>query len=90
MEVMVTLGVPYTKEEIANAQKIIEAQATKIENNLHTDPDFVKTYEASKKAAAAKGETFVPMREREIVALIAYLQRMGTDIKAKPVAETTK
>ena len=90
MEVMVTLGVPYTKEEIANAQKTIEAQATKIENNLHTDPDFVKTYEASKKAAAAKGETFVPMREREIVALIAYLQRMGTDIKAKPVAETTK
>ena len=25
--------------------------------------------------------------DKEIIALIAYLQRLGTDIKAKPVAE---
>jgi cytochrome c oxidase cbb3-type subunit I/II len=43
----------------------------------------VKSYEDSKKKAAAKGEDFVPMKDREIVALIAYLQRMGTDIKVK-------
>lgn len=83
MEVMKTLGVPYSEEEIANALKSIDAQASKIEENLHADPDFVKSYEESKKNAAARGEEFVPMKNREIVALIAYLQRLGTDIKVK-------
>ena len=83
MEAMVTLGVPYTKEEIANAKANIDAQATAIEKNLYNDPDFVKSYEDSKKKAATRGEAFVPMKDREIVALIAYLQRLGTDIKVK-------
>ncbi len=83
MDVMVTLGVPYTPADIANARKSIEEQSAKIEKNLHDDPDFVKSYETSKKQIAAKGETFVPMKDREIVALIAYLQRLGTDIKVK-------
>mgnify|MGYP003604921853 FL=1 len=83
MSVMVTLGVPYTDADIANAKKSIETQSAQIEKNLHNDPDFVKSYEDSKKKAAAKGETFIPMKDREIVALIAYLQRMGTDIKVK-------
>jgi cytochrome c oxidase cbb3-type subunit I/II len=83
MEVMATLGVPYTKLDIANAPKAISEQAETIEKSLHSDPDFVKSYNESKKAAIASGETFVPMKEREIVALIAYLQRLGTDIKIK-------
>lgn len=83
MEVMVQLGVPYTEADIANAYKSIEEQSAKIEANLHNDPDFVKSYEDSRKAAATRGEEFVPMKEREIVALIAYLQRLGTDIKIK-------
>jgi cytochrome c oxidase cbb3-type subunit I/II len=83
MEVMGQLGVPYTKEDIANAPKTISEQAAKIEKSLHTDPDFVKSYEESRKAALARGEEFVPMKDREIVALIAYLQRLGTDIKIK-------
>jgi len=83
MEVMVQLGVPYSKEEIANAQAAIKEQALAIEKNLYSDPDFKKSYEESQKAAAAKGETFVPMHQREIVPMIAYLQRLGTDIKVK-------
>lgn len=83
MEVMVNLGVPYTKEEIANAQKAIKEQAMAIEKNLYSDPDFKKSYEESRKVATAKGELFVPMHEREIIPMIAYLQRMGTDIKVK-------
>ena len=83
MEVMVTLGVPYTKEEIANARKSMDEQSAQIEKNLSNDPDFVKSYEASKKKAQARGEEFVPMKDREIVALISYLQRLGTDIKVK-------
>ena len=90
MEVMVQLGVPYTREDIANAYQLVDAQAAKIEKSLHADPDFVKSYEDSKKAAAARGEEFVAMKDREIIALIAYLQRMGTDIKIKDAKVLTK
>jgi cytochrome c oxidase cbb3-type subunit I/II len=83
MKAMQTLGVPYTDADIANAKQSIEKQSATIEKNLYNDPDFVKSYDDSKKKAAAKGEAFVPMKDREIVALIAYLQRLGTDIKVK-------
>lgn len=81
MRVLASLGVPYTDEDIANAQESMLKQGTEIEQNLYTDPDFAKTYEADKKYASENGESFVEMRNREIVAMIAYLQRLGTDIK---------
>ncbi len=87
MEAMVSLGVPYTEEEIANAEASMEEQSIQIEENLYADPDFVKTYEADKKDASEKGLEFVEMRDREIVSLIAYLQRLGTDIKVKETDE---
>jgi len=90
MRVMVKLGVPYTDADIANAKQNIAKQTAQIEKNLTNDPDFVKSYEESKKNAAAKGEKFVPMKDREIVAIIAYLQRLGTDIKIKDVAQLNK
>ena len=80
MEVMATLGVPYSEEDIANAQENMLAQGTQIEENLKTDPDFATNYENDK---ANGGDSFVEMRNREIVALIAYLQRLGTDIKVE-------
>ncbi|MDT8347881.1 MAG: hypothetical protein RQ756_08765, partial [Flavobacteriaceae bacterium] len=54
-----------------------------IEKNLHEDPDFARVYDESKKYAQENGIPFVEMRDREIVALIAYLQRLGTDIKVE-------
>lgn len=83
MRVMQTLGVPYSDAEVADARNSIKIQSQKIEDNLTADPDFVKSYANSKKKAEAKGEEFVPMHQREIVALIAYIQRLGTDIKVK-------
>jgi len=83
MRVMVNLGVPYSEEEIENAPEHMAAQAAQIERNLYSDPEFVKTYEAQKADAAARGKEFVEMRDREVVAMIAYLQRLGTDIKVK-------
>lgn len=83
MTVMKTLGVPYTDAEIANAFISIEKQAVEIEKGLETDPNFSKSYAASKEKAKLTGEPFVQMKDREIVALIAYLQRLGTDIKVK-------
>ncbi|NJB81852.1 cytochrome-c oxidase, cbb3-type subunit I [Wenyingzhuangia aestuarii] len=83
LKVMVTLGVPYSEYEIANAQKSMDAQADIIAENLTQDPSFVDSYESAKADAKAAGKEFVPIQEREIVALIAYLQRLGTDIKTK-------
>jgi len=64
-----TLGVPYSDEEIAGAKAHLEAQAKEVEAALHQDPEYVKNYADSN------------MQNKEIIALIAYLQRMGTDIK---------
>jgi len=83
LKTMVSLGVPYTEYEIDNAAKSMRAQADRIAKNLNQDPSFVESYKNAKADAKAKGETFIPIQEREIVALIAYLQRLGTDIKTK-------
>ncbi|MGA1226163.1 MAG: cytochrome-c oxidase, cbb3-type subunit I [Tamlana sp.] len=80
MKTMVTLGVAYSEDDIANAQINMLEQGSTIEENLYTDPDFVKAYEADKKYAQENGEAFIEMKNREIVAVIAYLQRLGTDI----------
>jgi len=71
MKAMVTLGVPYTQFQIDKALYLLKNQAQKIENNLEQDPEFKKDYGNS------------DIKDKEIVALIAYLQRLGTDIKAK-------
>ena len=87
MKTMVALGVPYTEEDIANAQANMLAQGTEIEKNLYSDPDFASNYEADKKYAAQNGNEFIEMRNREIVALIAYLQRLGTDIHVETASK---
>jgi len=89
MRVMQTLGVPYTDEEVEKAQQWMTEQGTQIEQNLYSDPDFVSSYEADKKYAEENGQDFIEMRDREIVALIAYLQRLGTDIKAEDLKQVS-
>jgi cytochrome c oxidase cbb3-type subunit I/II len=71
MKVLQTLGVPYSDEEIKNAKKSIDEQATKIVENL-------------------KKEKVKVSKDKEIVALIAYLQRLGTDIKAEQTQQTAQ
>ena len=84
MEVMVTLGVPYTQEDIANAQQSMLDQGMQIEANLNQDPDLATSFAEDK---ATNGDNYVEIHNREIVALIAYLQRLGTDIKVSTVQE---
>ena len=69
MSALVKLGVPYSDEDISSAKQKLLAQAKEIESNLRQDPEFVKNYGDS------------DIQNKEIVALIAYLQRLGTDIK---------
>lgn len=83
MRTMVKLGVPYTESDIKNASASINEQAKKIVENLRQDPKFVSRLEKSQAQAKKRGEKFVPMEKREIIAMIAYLQRLGTDIKTK-------
>ena len=56
------LGVPYTDEDIANAEASARAQAAA----------------EAKKIVDQKGPG--GLEEKKVVALIAYLQRMGTDL----------
>ena len=69
---MVKLGVPYSQFELDKAVYLLKNQAQEVENNLRQDPEFVKNYGNAN------------IQEKEIVALIAYLQRLGTDIKVEP------
>lgn len=89
LKTMASLGVPYSDEDIENAQASMLAQGEDIQNNLYSDPDFVKAYEADKAYAEDNNQDFVEMKNREIIALIAYLQRLGTDIKIKTNQEAT-
>ncbi len=68
---MVKLGVPYSQFELDKAVYLLQSQAQEVENRLRQDPEFVKNYGDSK------------IKDKEIVALIAYLQRLGTDINAE-------
>ncbi|MHC5354673.1 cytochrome-c oxidase, cbb3-type subunit I [Myroides sp. LJL115] len=83
MEVMRTLGVPYSDQDIENAYESIRIQSEQIATNLEKDPEYVKSIQASEQRALANNQEFVPMSQREIVAMIAYLQRLGTDIKER-------
>lgn len=63
------LGVPYTDDQIKNAVITLQEEAALLEHNLRQDPEFIKNYDNRL------------VHDKEIVALIAYLQRLGTDIK---------
>ena len=71
LEAMVSLGVPYSADYIANAEKHLMAQAEEIATALESQLTDVE----------------VGPKE-EIVALIAYLQRLGIDIKGTPSKHT--
>ena len=81
MEAMISLGVPYTQDDVDRAQEWMDEQGSQIQSNLSEDPDFLQTYQADKTRKQQQGEEFVEIKDREITALIAYLQRLGTDIK---------
>ncbi len=69
--------IPYTKSEIDSATQWANNQAAKIVKDIYSEaPDLKKAY-----ASRPAGD----LEKKEIVALIAYLQRLGTDIKTTEV-----
>lgn len=75
--------VPYSKAEIDSANTWADNQASKIVKEIFSEAaDVKKSFDDQK---AQQAGTFVPLEKREITALIAYLQRLGTDIKTTQV-----
>ncbi|PIE49754.1 MAG: cytochrome C oxidase Cbb3 [Flavobacteriales bacterium] len=77
MITMIKLGVPYTQSQLDKALYLLRNQAEDIEKNLRQDPKYVEEF----------GEA--NMENKEIIALIAYLQRLGTDISNLDLDEAT-
>lgn len=72
-----TFDIPYTKAEIDSAEQWADNQAKAIVGRIMSEaPDLKNLY-------ANQPEGY--LEKKEIVALIAYLQRLGTDIKTTEV-----
>jgi cytochrome c oxidase cbb3-type subunit I/II len=74
---MRTLGVPYAEGFEKLAIEDSKKQAEAITKGLMADTDVQKMI---------KTEGITKLENKEIIAMIAYLQRLGTDIKNNPVA----
>ncbi len=68
MEAMVTLGVPYTQDEVNHGSELAMKQANTIFEDLKKDEKNLLLGEEGLQ------------NNHEIIAMIAYLQRLGTDI----------
>ena len=73
IKVLQMLGTPYPKGYDLKANDDLRAQAKEIADELMKD----------QKNLLGPGSMDQQLHEREIIALIAYLQRLGTDIKPK-------
>jgi cytochrome c oxidase cbb3-type subunit I/II len=80
MDVMIQLGVPYSESDMATAYEHLKAQAKQISGNILEDPQFAEAYQQEKEQLSGDEEAFIPLEDREIVALIAYMQRLGVDL----------
>ncbi|WP_113738368.1 cytochrome-c oxidase, cbb3-type subunit I [Blattabacterium clevelandi] len=80
IKAMVKLGVPYTLEYMKYIYQDMDTQARKIVSDIYQEyPSLKKEIDQQRKI---EKEKFIPLEKREIIALISYLQRLGTDIKS--------
>ena len=75
---MKTMGVPYPENYDKKALSDLKKQANEIA------VDIVNNIPGKKLSDAEKAEKVKSIENKEIIAIIAYLQRLGTDIKPKP------
>ena len=78
---MRTLGVPYKVGYEKQAKADAEKQATEIAESIATD--IANSLPENMKKSFNVNEETKKIKSREIVALIAYLQRLGKDISGK-------
>lgn len=85
IKAMQTLGVPYPVGFELEARAKAEAQALSIAKNISQDI-YDNLPDSEKKIYDVEAKTN-ELKSKEIVALIAYLQRLGTDIQAEEELE---
>ncbi len=85
IEAMITLGVPYKESYIKNARKHALDQADSIAVKI-VEFQWSKIPEKERKHMNKK-DLIAKVKTREVVALIAYLQRLGVDIKKEKGVE---
>ena len=92
------LGAEYSDEVIKRGDEVSREQARKIVAEIvkqgGSDRTFFNPDDAKDPAKAANADRFRLLEDSKVVALIAYMQRLGTDINAPatpatPPAETT-
>ena len=87
MKTLAMIGVPYDEKDLENITASMDKQAKEIEESIFGNAADLKELYA--KEEQEKGEDFVPLRDREITALIAFLQRLGTDISLEKTETTS-
>jgi cytochrome c oxidase cbb3-type subunit I/II len=88
IEAMQTLGVPYKKGYENQAKADAKKQALEIATNIVDD--IMNSLPKKLQASYNKKEAVAKMKTKEIIALVAYLQRLGMDVKADVKNNTTK
>lgn len=78
-----TFDAPYTKAEVDSADQWADNQSKAIVRRIYSEAADLK--DQMEKEKISKGNSFVPIEQREIIALIAYLQRLGTDIRTTEI-----
>lgn len=87
IEAMITLGVPYDQDDVKNAKKNAMAQADSIAGII-AEYKYAELQKAGMKDVT-KEQLKKKIKSQEVVALIAYLQRLGVDIKAEKKSTKT-
>ncbi|WP_238785162.1 cytochrome-c oxidase, cbb3-type subunit II [Blattabacterium cuenoti] len=77
---MIRLGVPYNPKYLKKYNEDMDIQSHKIVSEIYKEFPNIKI-EILQQEKIEK-EDFIPLEDREIIAVIAYLQRIGTDIKS--------
>lgn len=84
MQVMADFGVPYKENDITTGLQNLDRQAQEIAARLLEDPQFASAYKEEQELGSPE---FVALKDREVVALIAYIQRLGVDLSNALAAE---
>jgi cytochrome c oxidase cbb3-type subunit I/II len=73
--------VPYTKKQIAGSIAAAKKQAFPIALEISIAEDKKKKGETTKQQEKRLTPAALKLADKQVIALIAYLQRLGTDIK---------
>lgn len=90
LEALTILGVPYTEDDKKHesVNKSMDEQSLAIQESIFEEsPDLKDLFDKEKKE---QGDKFIPLKDRQITALIAYLQRLGTDIQNNETETASK